>query len=97
MIKLRFAGAIVLAASLAGCAARVGYGSSVYDPYSGDSHVWSDPEPLYYNQWVIDKHQDWRDFGQIGPEEQHQYWVWRHSPAAHPAGGPGGSVRSPKP
>jgi hypothetical protein len=96
MIKLRVAGALALAASLAGCAARVGYGYSIYDPYYGDYHVWNDPEPLYYNQWVIDNHLDWSDFRRIGPEEQHEYWAWRHSPAAHPATGQGGPVRGAK-
>jgi hypothetical protein len=93
MIKSRVAAAIALAASLTGCAARVGYGYSIYDPAYGDYHVWNDPEPLYYNQWVTDNHRDWRDFRKLKPEEQRQYWTWRHSPAAHPADHPGGPVR----
>jgi hypothetical protein len=92
MKQLRVAAAIVLAASLAGCAARIGYGYSMYDPYYGDYHLWADPEPLYYNQWVMDNHRDWRDFRRLRPEDQHQYWSWRHSPAAHPAERPGGPV-----
>jgi len=81
---------MIVAAGLTGCAARVGYGYTVYDPGYGDYHIWADPEPLYYNQWVIDNKRDWREFRKLKPDEQQQYWKWRHSPTAHPAADPGG-------
>lgn len=73
--------------SITGCAARVGIGYNAYDPYYGDYHYWGDPEPGLYNQWIVETHRPPRDFRRLKPEEQHQYFDWRHShgSAARPA------------
>ncbi|HVW87736.1 MAG TPA: hypothetical protein VHB50_23775 [Bryobacteraceae bacterium] len=76
---------------LSGCAARVGYGYNLYDPYYGDYHYWAEPEPLYYNQWFIENHRPYRDFHKLHSDERRQYFNWRHSPGARPSHGPAGS------
>ena len=99
MRKAYLAVALSVGAVLSGCAARVGYGYNVYDPYYGDYHVWTDPEPLYYNQWIIETHRPHRDFRKLRPQQQREYWNWRHSrpqgqvPAPRPGGPPRGRRR----
>jgi hypothetical protein len=56
----------------------------VYDPYYSDYHVWNDDEVVYYHQWARDNHRDeHRDFRKLPPEEQKEYWTWRHSRGDH--------------
>lgn len=64
---------------MAGCAGSAAVGYRVYDPYYNDYHVWEGPEPGYYNQWIIETHRPHREFRRLRPEEQHEYWTWRHS------------------
>jgi len=92
MIK-RVIAVAAIAMGLTGCAASVGYGYNVYDPYYSDYHVWADPEPLYYNQWIIDNHRPYREFRRLPHEDQRRYWNWRHGPTAHPAPRPAGPPR----
>ena len=55
----------------------------VYDPYYTDYHVWNDDEIVYYRQWGRETHRDSsRDFRKLSPEEQKEYWTWRHN---HPS------------
>jgi len=62
------------------CAARVGVGYRVYDPYYRDYHAWDDHETVYYNQWAGETHRDaHRDFRKLNKGEQKEYWNWRHS------------------
>jgi hypothetical protein len=79
-------GALVMAACLAsqviitGCAARVGVGYRVHDPYYHDYHRWDDHEIVYYNQWAVETHRDQhRDFRKLKRGEQKEYWTWRHN------------------
>jgi len=52
----------------------------VYDPYYRDYHTWNDDEVVYYRRWAVETHRDPdRDFKRIPPEEQKEYWTWRHS------------------
>lgn len=52
----------------------------VYDPYYNDYHVWNNDEVVYYHQWANEHHRDPnRDFRKLPPEEQKEYWNWRHS------------------
>lgn len=52
----------------------------VYDPYYSDYHVWNDTEIVYYRQWAVENHRDeHRDFRKLRPEEQKEYWTWRHT------------------
>ncbi len=85
----RHLSALVMAACLAGlasqvvitsCAARVGVGYRVYDPYYHDSHRWDDHETVYYNQWVVETHRHaHKDFRKLNRDEQKEYWTWRHN------------------
>ncbi|MBV9760636.1 MAG: hypothetical protein JO340_08730 [Acidobacteriaceae bacterium] len=71
------------AAVLTGCAAHVGVGYSVYDPYYADYHVWDQPEIGYYNQWVVETHRPHRDYRKLSRGDQRAYWQWRHGHGAH--------------
>jgi hypothetical protein len=52
----------------------------VYDPYYTDYHVWNNDEVVYYNRWADETHRDRnRDFRKLRPEEQKEYWTWRHN------------------
>ena len=71
--------AVVITLSVLG-AACAHHEYRVYDPYYSDYHVWNDSEIGYYHQWANETHRDPnRDFRHIPPEEQKEYWNWRHS------------------
>jgi hypothetical protein len=56
----------------------------VYDPYYTDYHVWNPDEARYYHQWAVETHHDPdRDFRRIPPNEQKDYWTWRHNHGDH--------------
>jgi hypothetical protein len=72
--------ASALAASVAGVACAEHHSYRVYDPYYSDYHVWNNAEIVYYNQWARDNHRDEKtEFRKLPPEEQKEYWTWRHS------------------
>jgi len=72
-------GAMTLPLLLNGCAARVGVGYRVYDPYYRDYHTWDDHEAVYYNQWAVETHHDaHKDFRKLNKSEQQDYFKWRH-------------------
>jgi hypothetical protein len=51
-----------------------------HNPYYSDYHVWNDSEVGHYQQWSRENHRDsGRDFRKLPPEEQKEYWTWRHS------------------
>jgi hypothetical protein len=82
--KSRFVSSLFLAAALTssvlGTACAEGHYHRVYDPYYSDYHVWNDNEVVYYQQWSRENHRDsGRDFRKLRPEEQKEYWTWRHS------------------
>jgi hypothetical protein len=71
--------ATALAAAGLACAKRHHY-YRVYDPYYTDYHVWNDDEVVFYRQWTTETHRDAsREFRKIPPEEQKEYWTWRHN------------------
>ena len=76
--KLLLISALAAPLAIVGCAARVGVGYRVYDPYRSDYHVWDNGEVGYYNQWLVETHRPHRDFRKLRPEDQRQYWQWRH-------------------
>jgi hypothetical protein len=81
-VKSRFLSSCFLAAALASSVvgAACAHHYRVYDPYYSDYHVWNDNEVVYYHQWARENHYDeHRDFRHIPPEQQKQYWTWRHS------------------
>ena len=56
----------------------------VYDPYYTDYHVWNPDEARYYHQWADETHHDRdRDFRKLPPNEQKEYWTWRHNHGDH--------------
>jgi len=56
----------------------------VYDPYYSDYHVWNNDEVVYYHQWARENRRDEnRDFRHLPPEEQKEYWTWRHNHGDH--------------
>lgn len=69
--------------ALTGCAAHVGVGYRVYDPYYGDYHVWDDPEAGYYNTWIVETHRPHREYRRLSRRDRREYWNWRHSHGAH--------------
>jgi hypothetical protein len=73
------AAALLSPVGITDCAAHVGVGYRVYDPGYRDYHVWSDHEGVYYRQWAIETRRDnRRDFRKLKPDEQREYWNWRH-------------------
>jgi hypothetical protein len=62
--------------AVTGCAVRA---VRVYDVDHRDYHNWNGREGGYYNQWTIETHRERRDFPSLRPEEQREYWTWRHS------------------
>jgi len=71
--------ATALATSLGGLACEHHY-YRVYDPYYTDYHVWNDEEVVYYRRWCDETHRDHRrDFRKLPPQEQKEYWTWRHN------------------
>ena len=80
--SLLLAGA--LAASLTGVACSDHHYYRVYDPYYTDYHQWDNDEVVYYRRWADETHRDaHRDFRRLRPEEQKEYWTWRHNHGDH--------------
>jgi hypothetical protein len=80
--SLCLAGALALSIAGAACAEHHSY--RVYDPYYSDYHEWNGGEVVYYHQWANENHRDAnRDFRKIPPEEQKEYWNWRHTHGDH--------------
>ena len=78
---------LFLGAALASCAlgtACAHHYYRVYDPYYSDYHVWNQDEVVYYQRWSREYHRDGhRDFRKLPPEEQKEYWNWRHNHGDH--------------
>lgn len=62
----------------------------VYDRTHKDYHDWNENEDRSYRQYVGQNQQDlgqnqqdFRDYNKLNPDQQDQYWNWRHS---HPDG-----------
>jgi hypothetical protein len=56
-----------------------GGGYRTYDPYYNDYHVWNNDEVVYYNNWEHDTHRNHVDYRKRKPDEQKEYWNYRHS------------------
>ena len=72
----------VIAVSGAGVACAEHHHYRVYDPYYTDYHNWDRNENGYYQRWADETHRD-RDFRKLRPEEQKEYWTWRHNHGDH--------------
>jgi hypothetical protein len=76
--------AAALASSMLGIACEHHHYYRVYDPYYTDYHVWNGDEEVYYHHWTDETHRDaHRDFRKLRPEEQKEYWTWRHNHGDH--------------
>ena len=64
-----------------GCAHHHYY--RVYDPYYNDYHAWTPAEDGYYRQWLKERHYEYREFSKLNPNEQRDYWNWRHHDQDH--------------
>jgi hypothetical protein len=53
----------------------------VYDPYYSDYHAWNSTEVGYYRQWTVETHRPYRQFRELPPPQQREYWAWRHHSA----------------
>jgi hypothetical protein len=87
-IKSRFLSSCLLATALVsalfGTACAEHHRYRVYDPYYSDYHDWNHDEIVYYHQWARETRRDeHRDFRHLRPEEQKEYWTWRHSHSDH--------------
>lgn len=79
---------LLLAAALASSSAGIGcaehHAYRVYDPYYTDYHTWNNDEVVYYHRWAEETHHDRdRDFRKLPPNEQKEYWTWRHNHGDH--------------
>ena len=75
---LLLAAALALATAGLNCERHHYY--RVYDPYYTDYHTWNDTESGYYHQWATENRRDpGRDFRKLLPDEQKEYWTWRHN------------------
>ena len=73
-----------LSATVGGVACAEHHSYRVYDPYYTDYHTWNHDEDAYYHRWADQTHRDGnRDFRKLPPEEQKQYWTWRHNQGDH--------------
>ena len=66
-----------LALLISGCSSDRHY-YRVQDPYYHDYHVFTPTENGYYVQWEGERHYDHREFRDRRPEEQQDYFKWRH-------------------
>lgn len=71
---LAIAGVLALPAVISGCATH-----REYDPQYRDYHSWDRGEVVYYQQWEVETRRDHRDFDRRPPDEQREYWAWRHN------------------
>jgi hypothetical protein len=76
LTSLLLAGVLIFPVLIGGCAART---YRVYDPYYSDYHVWDSNEIVFYHRWEVETHREHREFRRRGPEQQREYWAWRHN------------------
>jgi hypothetical protein len=82
LASLSLGAALILPVATIGCAHHY---YRAYDPYYNDYHLWDHREDVYYQQWEGENHYNHRDFKKRKPDEQKQYWDWRHHrPDDHP-------------
>jgi hypothetical protein len=72
--------AVVFSSAVLGMGCGDHHHYRVYDSYHTDYHVWNSGEVVYYQQWSVETHRDsHRDFRRLPPEQQKEYWDWRHN------------------
>jgi hypothetical protein len=73
--RIAIIGTLASCALSAGCAVHARY----YDPGHSDYHRFGPNERPYYNRWATENHHDHDDFKKLKPEDQRNYWDWRHN------------------
>jgi hypothetical protein len=49
-----------------------------FDENARDWHQWNGNEDRAYRQYLTEARRDYRDFSQLDPRGQQEYWTWRH-------------------
>jgi len=75
------AGVVATPLITTGCAEHHYY--RVYDPYYSDYHRWGPDEDVYYRQWMVERHYEYRDYSKLDRDQQRDYWNWRHHHGDH--------------
>jgi hypothetical protein len=82
MSSLVLAGAMLFSMAGVACGGHRAY--RVYDPYYTDYHQWNGDEDYYYRRWANETRRDsQRDFRRLPPQDQKEYWTWRHNHGDH--------------
>jgi hypothetical protein len=76
LTSLLLTGVLISPLLIEGCATHT---YRVYDPYYSDYHLWDSNEVVFYHRWELETHRGHRDFRRRSPEQQREYWTWRHN------------------
>jgi hypothetical protein len=49
-----------------------------YDRDGRDYHTWNNQEDRAYRVYLQDQHRDYREFRRVKPNQQSEYFRWRH-------------------
>ncbi len=49
-----------------------------YDQEYRDYHNWDNREDRMYREWLAERNYNYVDYDQLRPEDQRDYWRWRH-------------------
>jgi hypothetical protein len=69
-------GVLLSLMTVAGCGQQ---DSTVYDANHRDYHKWDDRESAAYQRWEAENRRPHQEYRDRRPEEQNDYWNWRHS------------------
>ena len=76
--------AFLAAVTVAGCGQQAAQPDPqaptvVYDEDHRDNHNWDAREAAAYQRWEAERARPHQDFTRRPPDEQKDYWNWRHS------------------
>ena len=74
MQRKDYRSALVVAAAMAGVGLVSGCAST---PTPAAPHAWDSREAAAYQRYMMDEHMPRREFSELSPQEQQQYWDWR--------------------
>jgi len=74
-------GAAIIAPVAAKADDRNHHEKQYYDREGRDYHTWNNQENRAYRAYLQDQHRDYREFRKVRPNQQAEYFRWRH---AHP-------------
>ncbi len=70
--------AAVVVAPVASTSCVVRARARIYDPDYRDYHRWDGREQHAYREYWEERHDRYRDYGQLNDEQKREYWEWRH-------------------